>query len=100
MSERKAEALELLLGHSAQVGRWCGFTRLTDELHGTWMRQMICGTEDLTILAHRGSCKTTCLTIAIATLLCVQPEKTLLFLRKTDDDVAEVLRQVKSLLLS
>ena len=98
MPNLKAEALELLTMCPAQVGRWCGFTRLTDTLHGGWMRQMITGHEDLTILAHRGSCKTTCLTVAIASLLCVQPEKSILFLRKTDSDVTEVLRQVKQLL--
>lgn len=100
MMGMRAEALELLCHESAQVARWCGFGRLTDALHGAWMRQMIGGEGDMTILAHRGSYKTTCLTVAIATLLCVQPEKTILFLRKTDDDVAEVLRQVKSILQS
>lgn len=100
MSAMRAEALELLCRESAQVARWCGFDRLTDSLHGAWMRQMIEGSDDMTILAHRGSYKTTCLTVVIATLLCVQPEKTILFLRKTDDDVAEVLRQVKTILQS
>ena len=38
----------------AQVGRWCGFDRLTDELHGKWMRDMITGADDMTLLAHRG----------------------------------------------
>lgn len=96
----RTEALEVMLRAPAQVGRWCGFDRLRDEPHGAWMRQMIAGDGDLTILAHRGSYKTTCLTIAIATMLCVYPEKTLLFMRKTDDDVTEVLRQVKGILQS
>lgn len=97
MSAMQAEALELLCHEPARVARWCGFDRMRDELHGRWMRKMIACQEDMTILAHRGSYKTTCLTMAIATLLCVQPEKTILFLRKTDDDVAEVLRQVKGI---
>ena len=94
----RAEALELLLKHPAQVGRWCGFSRLTDELHGEWMRQMLTGTGDMTILAHRGSYKTTCVSVVLATLLCVEPEKNILFLRKTDRDVGEMLRQVKGVL--
>ncbi len=98
MSSYRTEALELMLRQPAQVGRWCGFTRLSDGLHNDWMRQMIGGTGDLTILAHRGSYKTTCLTIAIAVILCTSPMSTVLFLRKTDDDVCEVLRQVKGLL--
>lgn len=90
----------MMCRHPAQVARWCGFGRMRDELHGAWMRQMIDSGGDITILAHRGAYKTTCLTMAIATLLCVQGEKTILFLRKTDDDVAEVLRQVKGILQS
>lgn len=61
---------------------------------------MIRGDGDVTLLAHRGSYKTTCLTLAIASLLCMEREKNILFLRKTDRDVDEVLRQVKALLLS
>lgn len=96
----RMEALELLVNHPAQVARWCGFTQIRDQPHGAWMRQMIAGDGDMTILAHRGSYKTTCLTLVIAILACVQPEKNMLFLRKTDHDVAEVLRQVKHILCS
>ena len=52
-------ALELLLTRPAQVARMCGLDRLTDELHGKWMQDMLLGTEDMTLLAHRGSFKTT-----------------------------------------
>ncbi len=94
----KKAAARLLLTRPVQVGRWCGFDRLLDEPHGTWMRQMLKHEEDMTLLAHRGSFKTTCLTIVIATLLLTEPDKSILFLRKTDDDVAEVLRQVQRIL--
>ena len=94
----REEALRLLLEHPAQVGRLCGFPRLTDELHGAWMRQMLTGHGDMTILAHRGSYKTTCVSVVLTTLLCVEPEKNILFLRKTDRDVTEMLRQVKGVL--
>lgn len=94
------EALRLMLERPAQVARWCGFPRLTDELHGQWMRQMLTGTGDLTILAHRGSYKTTCISVVLAILMCVEPDKNLLFLRKTDRDVTEMLRQVRGVLCS
>ena len=94
------EALELLTERPALVGRLCGFERLTDELHGQWLRQMLHSREDVTLLAHRGSFKTTCLTLAIAILTVTEPTGNILFLRKTDEDVCEVLRQVKGLLLS
>ena len=82
----------------AQAARWCGLDRLTDELHGAWLQQMICGRQDMTLLAHRGSYKTTCLAFAMAAMTILYPRRNIIFLRKTDDDVTEVIRQVKLLL--
>ena len=61
---------------------------------------MLLGRGDFTLLAHRGSCKTTCLSLALAITLCTRPSRNLLFLRKTDRDVEEVLRQVHRILVS
>ncbi|MBE5804924.1 MAG: hypothetical protein E7316_10495 [Clostridiales bacterium] len=94
------DALALMTRRPAQVARWCGSTLLTDELHGQWMRQMITGREDMTLLAHRGSYKTTCLAAAMAISMCVYPMRNMLFMRKTDGDVIEIIRQVKMLLQS
>lgn len=88
----------LLMERPAEMARLCGLTRLTDSLHGRWIREMVFGQGDMTLLAHRGSYKTTCLSFAMAVMLVVYPRKNLLFLRKTDSDVLEVLRQVKLLL--
>ncbi len=93
-------ALTLLMTQPARVARWCGLDRLTDELHGPWLRDMIAGQEDMTLLAHRGSFKTTCLAFAMAAMMLIYPKRNLIFLRKTDEDVVEVLRQVKLLLQS
>ena len=92
------EALELFTRQPARVARWCGYPLLQDALHGAWLRQMICGAGDMTLLAHRGSYKTTCLAMAMAIRTLVYPRENMLFLRKTDDDVAEILRQVKMIL--
>ena len=92
------EALELLVERPAELGRLCGFTRLRDDLHGPWIREMLLGAEDMTLLAHRGSFKTTCLSLAIAVLMVIEPKKNIIFLRKTEADVAEVLRQVRGIL--
>lgn len=94
----QSEALRLLLTEPAQVARLCGLTRLTDGLHGGWMREMLLGEEDMTLLAHRGSYKTTCLSFAMAAMLLAHPQANILFMRKTEEDVIEVLRQVKMLL--
>lgn len=94
------DALALLVQRPAQVARWCGFPLLTDDLHGSWMRQMISGREDMTLLAHRGSYKTTCLAGAMAISMCVYPMRNTIFMRKTDGDVIEIIRQVRQILQS
>ena len=93
------EAAQLLLEKPQAVGRALGFTRLTD-LHGEWIRDMVRGTRDRTLMAHRGSYKTTCVEIALAVQMLLLPGYTILFMRKTDDDVKEVLRSVKGILSS
>ena len=62
------------------------------------MQGMLLGKEDLTLLAHRGSCKTTCLAFSMAVMLLAFPRRNILFMRKTDEDVTEVIRQVKKIL--
>lgn len=86
--------------HPAQVGRWCGFDLLTDELHDGWMRDMISGTEDMTLLAHRGSYKTTCLSVALAIIISSDPARNLIFMRKSEDAVKEIIQQVHKIILS
>ena len=91
-------ALRLLMLQPIRMAHLCGLDRLRDELHGPWLREMICGQEDMTLLAHRGSYKTTCLAFAMAAMLLIYPRRNILFLRKTDEDVTEVIRQVKMIL--
>ena len=93
-------ALELLLTRPAQVARLCGLERLTDDLHGRWMQDMLFTQEDMTLLAHRGSYKTSCLAFVMAAMALAFPRRNIIFLRKTEDDVTEVIRQVKMLLRS
>ena len=92
--------LRWMRDHPAQVGRWCGFDLLTDELHGGWMRDMISGTDDMTLLAHRGSYKTTCLSVALAIIISSDPARNLIFMRKSEDAVKEIIQQVHKIILS
>ena len=98
MTEQGRIALEYMTQHPAVLGRSLGYLDLRDDLHGIWMRKMLEASEDMTLQAHRGSYKTTCLCIVLAILLAVEPDKTIMFLRKTDDDVIEVVRQVSRIL--
>ncbi|HNW87866.1 MAG TPA: hypothetical protein PKJ47_13125 [Candidatus Limiplasma sp.] len=74
-----------------------GFTKL-GSIHNRWMQSMILSKSDHTILGHRNSYKTTCLSMAIAYLIILSPEKNIIFLRKTDDDVKEIIEQVRKIL--
>lgn len=87
-----------MLRYPAAIGRMVGFTKLRDDLHGKWLQQMLLSDEDMTLLAHRGSYKTTCLSLALASMLLLFPDKNIIFLRKTDDDVVEVIHQVAIIL--
>lgn len=97
MEARKT--VEFLLQNPVGYGRLLGFDLLRD-IHNEWLKRMIWGGEDYTLQAHRGSYKTTCVSIAIAVLMILRPEKRIAFIRKTDDDVKEVIKQVRNILLS
>lgn len=96
----RTEAIRLLRDEPVKIGWAVGFKDLTVKLHNTWMREMICARSDKTLQAHRGSYKTTCVSIALACLVVLLPNKKIMFMRKTDSDVKEVIRQVQNILMS
>lgn len=95
----RAEAILFLRYFPYMLGHALGFTKLT-ELHNGWMVDMINGASDETLQAHRGSYKTTCVSVALACIVVLHPDKKILFVRKTDNDVKEVIAQVQKILLS
>lgn len=88
-----------LKNHPTRYAHLLGFTLLTD-IHDEWIKEMITAKEDYTLLGHRGSYKTTCLSFAFALLIILKPAKTIFFIRKTDDDVIEIINQTKKILES
>ena len=93
------EALTLLIDLPYEFAHLVGFEKLT-ELHNSWIRNMLFGEGDCTLQAHRGSYKTTCVSIALAESVILFPDLRTVFLRKTDADVKEVIRQVTRILES
>lgn len=79
------------------IAHQLGFTLLGD-LHNEWMIDMLYGKEDSTLQAHRGSYKTTCVSVALTLLIVTQPNLRIAFIRKTDSDVKEIVAQVKKML--
>lgn len=98
MPERK-EILDLLYEKPYLVGHWVGFTDLT-QLHNEWLRSFLYGSADQTLLAHRGSYKTTVLSLFLALHIVLFPNEFVIFFRKTDDDTKEVIKQVGKILAS
>ena len=91
--------LDIFFDHPEQIGHEIGFTDMT-ALHGQWIKKMVFGTEDYTLQAHRGSYKSSCLAVAISILLIYYPDRNIIFLRKTDSDVSEMLSMVSKILHS
>ncbi|SHK31181.1 hypothetical protein [Hespellia stercorisuis] len=97
MNVKKQEVLDLLWNEPYKIGHWVGFTDLTG-LHNEWLRSFLYAEDDQTLLAHRGSYKTTDLSLFLAIHSVIQPNENIIFFRKTDDDVTEVLNQSKKIL--
>ena len=91
------EMLQELLDHPDEIGRQVGFADLT-PLHGEWIWEMVFGEEDYTLQAHRGSYKSSCLAVAIALILIIYPDRNIIFIRKADNDVSEMLSMVSKIL--
>lgn len=99
MNSEKQAVLDLLWNEPYKIGHWVGFKDLT-TLHNEWLRSFLYADEDQTLLAHRGSYKTTDLSLFLAIHTVIKPNENVMFFRKTDDDVTEVITQSQKILRS
>ena len=99
MQLQKQQILNLLWNEPYKVGHWVGFKDLT-SMHNDWLRSFLYGKNDITLLAHRGSYKTTDLSLFLAIHLIEKPNENTIFFRKTDTDVSEVVNQTAKILKS
>lgn len=95
----KKKILDLLWENPVEVGHWVGFKDLT-ELHNEWLKHFLYDTEDQTLQGHRGSYKTTTLALFFALHMIEKPNESVLFFRKTETDVNEVLKTTSNILKS
>lgn len=91
------QAINLLTETPYKLGHLLGFTKLT-TLHNNWIRSMVLGDEDETLQAHRGAFKTTCVALALLIIIILFPDKRILFIRKAETDVKEIIEQVQKML--
>lgn len=89
--------LDIIKNEPVKFGVWSGFDDLK-EIHNEWIKSFLFQKEDQTLLGHRGSYKTTCLSVAIALLIVTKPNSNIIFFRKTDTDVIEIILQTQKLL--
>ncbi len=93
----RKQAIEFLMRRPALFGQLVGFKKLR-KIHNIWIRKMVAGRVDETLQGHRGSYKTSCVSVALSLLILLRPSLRMLFIRKTDDDVKEIISQVKKIL--
>lgn len=95
----REQAVRFLVLHPVKFMHMLGFTKMGD-LHNEWMRDMITGKGDKALQAHRNAYKTTCASGSLSIIIVIFPNLRTLFQRKTDDDVKEIVSQVRAILLS
>ena len=97
MSFTREDYIRVFREEPARVGHMVGFPDLK-PLHNEWMKEMLYDREDMTLLAHRLSYKTTCVSIVLAIYIALLPRLSTLFMRKTDTDVKEIILQTQKIL--
>ena len=104
MELRKKKAIDELYSDISDypylIAQDVGFSDVRLYPHNRWMKNILFGTSDYTLMAHRGSYKSSILSVCIALFMVFFPDKNIIFLRKADNDVAEMIRMVKKALES
>ena len=95
----KQEILDLLWDEPIVVAHAVGFKDM-NSLHNEWLKSFLYAVDDQTLLAHRGSYKTTCISVFLAIHAVLRPNENVLFFRKTEGDTHEVIRQTVKILES
>ena len=93
----RSDVVNFLKYQPIKLAHALGFTKLT-ELHNEWIKDMVWGDGDKTLQGARGTYKTTCVSFALALIMILLPNCRILFIRKTAEDVKEVIRQVAHIL--
>ena len=77
-----------------KIAKAVGFKDVVAYPHNEWMQNIIFGKGDYTLMAHRGSYKSSVLSVCIALIMLIFPNINILFFRKTDTDVSEMITMV------
>ena len=99
-NEAIEQVINLIKEYPYLVAQDVGFSDVRENPHNNWMKNILVGEGDYTLLAHRGSYKSSVLSVCIALMMLVYPWKNIIFLRKADNDVSEMIRMVRKALES
>lgn len=97
LTEKQKKLLDSIKNESHKIAHLVGFDRFT-ELHSKWLHRMLVEKDIYVLKAHRGSFKSSVITLFIAILIICRPNKTIIFMRKTDNDVKEIVEKVSKIL--
>lgn len=98
----KDELVDLLTNEAHKVGKMLGpGYDLLEEIHGEWMQEWLVNPESFRVVvhqAHRDSYKSSSLRLCLAIWLILQPQKTFILIRKSEDAVKELINGVSKIL--
>lgn len=100
MEKVQREILQQIKNNPSKVANAVGFKDVRPFPHNEWMHEIIYGHDDYTLMSHRGSYKSSCLSVCIALIMVLMPWHNIIFLRKADNDVTEMIKMVKKALQS
>ena len=100
MEKNCKEIIKQIRKNPSKVANAVGFLDVKPFPHNEWMHEIIFGHDDFTLMSHRGSYKSSCLSVCIALIMVMMPWLNIIFLRKTDSDVVEMIKMVKKALKS
>lgn len=93
--------LDFLMKEPYKVAHFVGFDDFQKYPHNNWIKNLLFLDEyEYTLQGHRGSFKTTALSLAVALHIILFPDKNIILVRKTDNDVIDFTKQVKNLLIT
>lgn len=95
MTNKEKEIIKNIKKKPYKIAKAVGFNDLIEYPHNKWMQNIIFGSTDYTLMAHRGSFKSSCLSVCIALIMLIAPKINILFFRKTDTDVSEMIAMVE-----
>ena len=95
MTSEEKEIVKKIKTLPYRIANAVGFEDVIRYPHNEWMQEIIFGKEDYTLMAHRGSYKSSCLSVCIALIMLIRPNINILFFRKTDTDVMEMITMVE-----